>query len=173
MQTFFDNAMTAARQKELQDSPQLLLWELILKLEQVTNKELPLYIDLMDKRPKGVNSWRGRYAELSIQSEDFWSYNTDELDSRYGGVYETYITKNIWKENPTVGEWIEVLKEAVGKTFTWYKWGDYLMSKNTPIWFAEYGDSWMTIWEEYLNVFFIDVLEKEDRVYLVTQTEKE
>ena len=38
--------MAKQRADELKDSPQLLLGELILKLEAVTNKELPLFIDL-------------------------------------------------------------------------------------------------------------------------------
>lgn len=178
-QTFIDNAVQAERQKELANSPQLLLGELILKLEQVKNKELPLFIDLLEKRPKGIDSWRGSYCELAIQTESFGSYNTDVVtyESEYGN---SYAQKEIGCENPTVAQWIEVLKDAIGKTFVGYKGGDFLMSKNTPVWLAEHGSSSFKIDDEpidekeysnYKSVYFVDVEEKEDKVYLVTKIE--
>lgn len=157
LQTLVSNAVKAQRQEELKNSPQLMLGEIVLKLESVKNKELPLYIDLMDKRPKGINSWRGRYDELAIQTEDFGQYKG--------------------KENPTVLEWIEVLKDVIGKEFYGYKGGDFLMGKNTPVWLAEYGNSSFKIndkpidekdYSNYKNTYFIDVREEQDKVYLVT-----
>ena len=178
LQTMFDNAVRAQRAEELKNSPQLLLGEMILKLEAVKNKELPLFIDIMDKRPKGIDSWRGVYAELAIQTEDFGNYNTDKVSykSEYGDSYEQ---KQIGKENPTVAEWIDVLREAVGKTFTGYKGGDFLMGKGTPVYLAEYGNSSFKIddkeidkeYSNYKTVYFIDVEEKEDKVYLITALE--
>ena len=50
LQTMLNNAVAAKRAEELKSSPQLLLGEMILKLETVKNKDLPLFIDLMDKR---------------------------------------------------------------------------------------------------------------------------
>lgn len=176
-QTMLDNAVQAERQKELKNSPQLLLGELILKLESVKNKEIPLFIDIMDKRPKGIASWRGSYCELAIQTEDFGNYNGDKVTykSEYGDSYEDI---NIGKENPTVAEWIDVLKEAIGKTFVGYKGGDFLMSKNTPVWLAELGSSSFKINDEeidekdynnYKSVYFIDIKELDDKVYLITK----
>lgn len=180
-QTLFDNAVAAARAEELKNSPQLLLGEIILKLEMVKDKTKPLFIDIMDKKPMGVDSWRGRYNELAIQTESFGSYNTDEVEyaSEYG---DSYKQKRIGKESPNVQEWIGVLKEAVGKTFTGYKGGDFTMSKNTPVYLAEYGKSSFMINDEpldeenysnYKTVYFIDVKEDEDKVYLVTAIEDE
>ena len=165
-----DNASVHARQVELANSPQLLLGELLLKLEAVKNKGLPLFIDLMNKRPRGINSWRGRYAELAIQTEEFGGYNTDEVEYRaeYG---DSYKQKEIGKENPTVSEWIEVLKEAIGKTFVGYKGGDFTMSKNTPVWLAEYGESSFKTGKDYESVYFVGVREDEGKVYLLTKTE--
>src|SRR3990167_11288913 len=80
LQTLLNNEVAAQRAEKLKNSPQLLLGELILKLESVKNKDLPLFIDLMDKRPKGVDSWRGVYAELPIQTEVFGSYQTKEIE---------------------------------------------------------------------------------------------
>ena len=176
-QTMIQNAVAADRARELADSPQLLLGELILKLESVSNKDLPLYVDLLDKKPMGIDSWRGSYAELAIQTEGFGSYNGDEVTHEFesGNFYNSV---SIGKENPTVAEWIEVLKEAVGKTFTGYKGGDYLMSKNTPVWLAEYGNSSFKLddkeidtenYENYKDVYFVDVKETNKKVYLVTK----
>jgi len=181
IQTMITNAVQAGRQEELKNSPQLLLGELILKLETVKSKNKPLFIDILDKIPKGIDSWRGSYCELAIQTENFGNYNTEEVEwTSDNGDYKSYKQKQIGKENPTVKEWIEVLKEAIGKTFTGYKGGDFLMSKNTPVWLAEYGSSSFKIddkaidekdYSNYKSVFFIDIKEKKDKVYLITKIE--
>lgn len=183
LQTMLNNAFAAGRQEELKNSPQLLLGEMILKLEAISDKSKPLYIDIRDLRPMGVDSWRGSYCELAIQTEMIGSHNTDEVEKEYPEYGMTiWKTAPIGKENPTVGEWIEVLKQAIGKTFTGYKGGDFLMGKNTPVWLAEYGDASFVLdekeineetWENYKEVFFIDVREENDRVYLVTKIEED
>lgn len=181
IQEIVNNAVKAQRNEELKNSPQLLLGELVLKLEAVKNKELPLFIDIMDKRPMGIDSWRGSYCELAIQTEQVGSYNTDKVmhESEYGDSYEM---KSIGKENPTVKEWIEVLKEAIGKTFVGYKGGDFLMGKNTPVWLAEYGNSSFKLddkeiddenYSNYKDVYFVDVKEENDKVYLITKTNED
>ncbi|MDP1729143.1 MAG: hypothetical protein Q8L27_03000 [archaeon] len=178
LQTILDNAVKAKRAEELKNSPQLLLGEMILKLEAVKNKELPLFIDIMDKRPKGIDSWRGVYAELAIQTEDLGSYQ-GEVEKDYGD-FQSHKQISIGKENPTVAEWIKVLKEAIGKTFTGYKGGDFLMGKGTPVYLAEYGNSSFKTddkeiddkdYSNYKTVHFIDVREEKDKVYLVTAFE--
>lgn len=166
------NAVKAMRQEELNNSPQLLLGELILKLESVTDKTKPLHIDIEDKRPMGVGSWRGIYEELAIQTESLGSCCTDEVtEERFG--YTFYKSEAIGKESPTVGEWIDVLKSAIGKRFEGYKGGYYVMGKNTPVWLAEYGDSSFPVNGEYENVYFANILETPDRVYLVTGIESD
>ena len=173
MQTILTNAVNNRRQEELANSPQLLLGEIILKLEAVKNKNLPLFIDIMDKRPKGIDSWRGSYRELAIQTEELGSYQTDEVERR-GNWGEEYKFKSIGKEKPTVADWIDVLKEAIGKIFVGYKGGDFIMSKNTPVWLAEYGYCNFKMDDNnYKSVYFIDVKEKKKRVYLITKIEEE
>lgn len=159
-----DNAAAKDRMEELAHSPQLLLGELIFKLETVKDQDKPLFID-NGKRPMGVDSWRGYYAELAIQTESYGHYNTDEVEihSEYGDYYKK---KDIGKKDPTVKEWIKVLKEAVGKTFEGYKGGEFYMSKNTPVWLDEYGHS------SFPGVFFVDVREEPDKVYLVTKEQE-
>ena len=80
LQTFITNQIQASRQAELKNSPQLLLGEIILKLEAVSNKDLPLFIDIKNKRPMGIESWRGSYCELAITTESFGSYQTAEVE---------------------------------------------------------------------------------------------
>lgn len=180
IQTIINNAVSNMRQEELKNSPQLLLGEIILKLEMVKDKTKPLFIDILNKRPMGIDSWRGSYAELAIQTESLGSYNTDKIihESQYGNSYEHKI---IGKENPNVKEWIDVCKEVIGKTFTGYKGGDFTMSKNTPVYLAEYGNSSFKIddkeidekdYSNYKTIYFIDVEEKEDKVWLITATEE-
>lgn len=180
IQEILNNAVFASRQKELANSPQLLLGEMILKLEAIKNKSLPLFIDLMDKRPMGIESWRGRYAELAIETETFGSVNINEVVHDFGDGYKSYNIEKIGKENPTVEEWIEVLKKAIGRSFCGYKGDNFLMSKNTPVWLAEYGNSSFKInnepideenYSNYKSVYFIDVEEKNDKVYLITKIE--
>ena len=149
--------------------PQLLLGEIILKLEAVKNKKLPLFIDLMDKRPMGIDSWRGDYGELSIQTEDFGQYNTGIVKEKtpYGDMHEMKI---IGCENPTTAEWIGVLKEAVGKMFVGFKGGDFLMSEDTPVYLAEYGEAYFKTGDRIADrVYFVDVREDADKVYLITE----
>jgi hypothetical protein len=181
LQTILNNAVAAKRAEDLKNSPQLLLGEMILKLELVKNKDLPLFIDLMDKRPKGIDSWRGIYAELAIQTETFGSYNTDKIEwESKDGEYKSYVQKEIGKENPTVAEWIDVLKEAVGKTFTGYKGGNFTMGKGTPVYLAENGEASFKTddkeidekdYSNYKTTYFIDVKEEKDKVYLITAFE--
>ena len=183
LETILKNAVQAKRNEELKNSPQLLLGEMILKLEGVKDKSKPLYIDLLGKRPMGIDSWRGSYCELAIQTESFGDFNTDKIAwESEDGQYKSYKPQKIGKENPTVEEWLKVLKEAVGKTFTGYKGGDFLMGKNTPVWLAEYGDSGFKInnkpidrenLSNYENVFFIDVKEEDKKVYLITKIEED
>ena len=179
LQTMLHNAVAAGRAEQLKNSPQLLLGEMILKLENVKDKRKQLFIDIMDKRPMGIDSWRGRYDELSITTETFGSYNTEEIEMQFPGM-TFYKKKEIGKANPTVQEWIDVLKEAIGKTFTGYKGGDFTMGKGTPVYLAEYGSSSFQIdnepldeenWSNYKTVNFIDVEEKDDKVYLITSIE--
>ena len=54
-----------------------------------------------------------------------------------------------------------MLKLAIGEVFEGYKGGDYTMSKNTPVWVANYGNSG--------NTGIVDVIHDEYQVVLVTQ----
>jgi len=149
-----------AQNKEVEQE-QLSLWGLIKKLEAVKDKALPLLIDCTNNLPMSLDSWRGSYSDLSIQTESMGSYLLDSA---------TYKYKEIGCVNPNVEQWLSVLNEAVGKTFTWYKGWEFVMTKSTFLWLAEYRNSWFKIVDDvYEQVFFVDVLETETEVILITQ----
>ena len=181
LETTIPNTIKEQKQEELKSSDQLMLSELISKLEAVKNKELPLFIDIMNKRPKGINSWRGCYAKLAIQTKDFGYYDTYGSEGKTEHI-KSYKQKTIGKENPTVKEWIVILKKIIGKTFTGYKGGNFTMEKNTPVYLAEYSNASFKIddkeldtknYTNYKNVFFVDVKEQDKKVILVTKIEED
>ena len=135
IQTIFDNALMAARKESLANSPQLTLGELILKLDALGDKSKEVSFAFESARPTGFDSWRGSYCELAI-----------------GFDFES--------KRQTVEEFLSKCREVVGKTYQGYKGGNYTMSRQTPVWVANYGKSGST--------GVIDVLETSYQVILVT-----
>lgn len=90
--------------------------------------------DFVHFTPRGVHSYRGYYDQLAIGYER-------------GG-------------NMKVGELLTTLRDAVGKTFTGYKGGEYTMFTDTAVWVANNDESGGTA--------IVDV--RDDwRIVLVTQ----
>lgn len=122
LQTILDNASQASRIKTLETSPQITLGELLLKLEAI-----PESPDKVDRKvvfefegifPTNFDSWRGIYREIAL------GFSTE------------------YSEGITHSEFIEEVKQSIGKEFTGYKGGEFLMSKHTPVWVANYGTSY-------------------------------
>jgi hypothetical protein len=115
METYLNNAVQAARKKSFAKSDQLTLGEIISKIENIlkqNQEEIPLVCyDFEYLYPTSIDSWRGSYSELALSFEG---------------------------ENnpPKADKFLEVLKDAVGKTFTGYKGGEFFMSRHTPVWVA-------------------------------------
>lgn len=169
IQTMLNNAMVAGRAKEMKTSPQLTLGELILKLEAV-NQNLFLYFDNEKYRPTGIDSWRGSYCELAISYDgNKGSYNSDEVVWKSkDGKYTSYKKiPNKLPKNLKVKHFVKMLKNIVGKTFTGYKGGDFLMGRQTPLWVANYGGS--EGFRKNNNTAIIDVLEKKNKVIIKTK----
>jgi hypothetical protein len=61
----------------------------------------------------------------------------------YRGYYEDLSFEPI--DNTTVGEMLAHARSAVGKTFTGYKGGDYVMDLDTDCWLAECGSTGIPI----------------------------
>lgn len=146
LQKVLDNAVQVQRAEVMKTSVQLVLGELILKMEGVKNKALPCYFDVDDYYPIAVNSWRGSYCELAIE------YGKGE---------------NKGERVQTVSEILGLLKETVGAIFIGYKGGDYMMGKTTPVWVANYGNSGGF---RELETAIIDVQEKDDKVVIITKS---
>lgn len=145
LQNIVTNYIQKERQEQLKTSPQLTLGEIILKLEGIKNKKLPVIFDVEKYYPVGIDSWRGSYYELALEYE-----------------------KN---GEPILLEGFEkMLKEIIGKTLTGYKGGNFLMGKITPVWVANYGEVKGFRSNDYKDTAVIDVLENKDKVIIKTKT---
>lgn len=147
IQKMLDNALEARRANEMKNSEQLTLIEIIMKLEAIKNKNLPVFFDETSRRPTEAYSWRGSYRELALGFTEEGS----------GDGFKT------------VSELLEDLKNAVGKTYEGYKGGDYLMGKTTPVWIANYGDSSGYRNGEIHTEAIVGVEEREDKAVLLTK----
>lgn len=156
LQTMLNNAVQAKRNEDMKTSEQLTLGELILKLEATTAYQKfeeakekykddgpDVMFDFEYIYPTGVSSWRGSYCELAIE----FDYK-DWSDHKY-------------EKKLNVREFVELLKSTIGKEFTGYKGGEFVMGKNTPVWVANYGNSG--------NTAVVDVIDEEYSVILVTK----
>lgn len=125
MQKVLTDMSTAARNERFKNSKQLTLGEMILKMEFAIDKASreenaeyrnpDVIFDFASIGPTVLDSWRGSYAELALGYEDEARLKADEF--------------------------LKHLKEAVGKTYTGWKGGDFVMGKSTPMWVANPGNS--------------------------------
>lgn len=58
--------------------------------------------------------------------------------SSYRGYYE-FIAIEPNGEPRTAGDFLQEIRDAIGRVFTGYKGGDYTMTKMTPVWVSAYG----------------------------------
>ena len=135
----------AIRTKEFNQSNQLSLGELILKLEPMLKKtgrsedEPNVVFDFEYLFPISLDSWRGSYEELAIGFE---------IDSSKDRSPMSLVAFH------------ELLTSAIGGTYQGYKGGQFVMHKNTPVWVANYGNSGNT------GVF--DVVDKGYEIVIIT-----
>lgn len=142
LQTILDNKLEKARAEEMKTSAQLVLAELILKLEAVGNKNLPVKFDGPGHYPTCIDSWRGSYCELAL------NHRPDR------------------EERLSVWDVVALLKRSIGATFHGYKGGLYKMGKTTPVWVASYGDDMGFREDAYTAV--VDVKEETAAIIIVT-----
>lgn len=116
LQSILDNAMAAKRNARMATSDQMTLGELILKMENVKDKSKPVIFDVKPYCPDSIDSWRGSYAELALGYHDGVAFSGSDF--------------------------LKILKETVGITLSGYKGGNFLMGKTTPVWVADYGNSY-------------------------------
>lgn len=99
---------------------QFSLGNLIDALEKIEDKSKNVYIDFEQAIPYGLGSYRGSYDELCMQ----FAFN---------------------KAGPTVKDLLKELHSTVGAIFEGWKGGEFLMTKDTPIWIAETGNVSRTV----------------------------
>ncbi len=142
------------RKSRFKDSPQLSLGQLIELLEKFLpnnemvrekyKEDITVRFDFEYAIPTGLSSWRGSYNELAIEF-DFVGY------------------EHFGEERPkdmTLVGFIDLLKSAMGKEFTGWKGGEFVMHENTPLWVANPGNSGET--------GIIGVLNNEYEIILIT-----
>jgi hypothetical protein len=92
----------------------MTLGELIARLEACAPSKVVRF-PFCSVSPADVGSYRGYYDQLAVE----W---TDESVM-------------------TVADFLTLLRNAVGATFEGYKGGEYRMTRDTPVWVANYGRS--------------------------------
>lgn len=147
LQTYLDNALKVGRAEKMKTSDQLTLGEMILKIEPILKNqdaviekykhEAKVCYDFEYLFPKTIDSWRGIYTELAL---DFVSSSEDD---------EMGIT-----------DFYNMLTDCIGKTFTGYKGGEFVMGKSTPVWVANYGNTG--------NTAVVDIIDNEYQVIIMT-----
>ena len=114
------------RRQEFNKSPQLSIGTLIEKLSEIPidQKDNPpvIIFDFCRSYPTSIDSWRGIYSELALDHNQNYSS----------------------KKPMALPDFIEMLKNCDGATFTGYKGGEFTMSLETPIWVDNYGQSTRT-----------------------------
>lgn len=91
---------------------QLKLGEMIFLLSRI-NPGASVRYDFGPFTPKGLDSYRGYYEQLALGHGE---------------------------EKITVSQLLALLRDAVGKTFTGWKGGDYDMGESTHMWVANRGE---------------------------------
>lgn len=112
------NALIAqARAKTFAAGPQWTLGQLIDACAALGSgrDDTEVVFDFCGASPRDIDSWRGSYAELAL------SYT--------------------FEKTMTLGAFMALLKGANGATFDGYKGGEFCMSRDTPVWVANWGNS--------------------------------
>jgi len=144
IQTMLNNSLIARRQEALKTSPQLTLGEMILKLDALQASDTQVFLDFGEHlQPTGIESWRGSYEELALE----FALNS--------GMPADFF--------------LDLLREAVGKTFEGYKGGDFLMGRSTPVWVANYGHSGVEVNGKWETRGVVDIVKGLDSIVIKTQ----
>ncbi|HYD92347.1 MAG TPA: hypothetical protein VEA37_12770 [Flavobacterium sp.] len=115
------------RQNSFSNSPQLSLGVLIDEIKKAgltkdNGEPKAIEYDFGTAFPTTLDSWRGSYSELAL------GYSLSGYDKHDA-------------KKPTAEQILKELESAIGKTFEGWKGGDFTMSKDTPVWVANPGNS--------------------------------
>ena len=92
----------------------MTLGELIDTLKSFP-KDYLVFIKPYDLIPDGFASYRGYYDQLALNYDINGSCTVEKL--------------------------LKLAKQSVKKTFIGYKGGEFVMTKNTPVWISNYGNT--------------------------------
>lgn len=130
-------------------SAQLTLGQIISKLERCEltrgENDEPKHVDydFGTAIPTTLHSWRGSYSELAL------GYKLSGYDND-----EDHFAKM------TASDLLAELKSAIGKEFTGWKGGEFVMNEDTPVWVANQGNVG--------NTGIINVVDNGHRIVLMT-----
>lgn len=93
----------------------------IIKLLELEKPDNECHFDFCGFYPSKLSSWRGVYAHLAFEYKD----------RQQGKV-------------PIVADVLLMCRNAIGKTFTGWKGGDFTMDESTPLWVSNSGDAHAT-----------------------------
>ena len=98
-----------------------------------------------DSRVKGIGSYRGYYTDIALFTEE---HGLSADDAIYNGNYDDYRewekvhTTSVDKLDNNAKNLVTLLESLLGKYFTGYKGGDYMITRDTPLWLeSESGHS--------------------------------
>lgn len=115
------------RAEVLKENGQLTLHQLIVGCQEAyamagdnyDGKPPKVIFDFCSAFPTEIDSWRGIYAEVALSFTMDWRGGTEPM---------------------LVTDFIDMLIQTVGRTFTGYKGGEFMMTENTPVWVDNYGE---------------------------------
>lgn len=92
----------------------------------------------VDKRFKGIGSWRGSYIEIAIFTKDSgYHAEKEEYFGEYGEDYKKWRDENeLGAETlpKKAGEMAELLNSLIGKDFVGWKGGNFKIDRYKPLW---------------------------------------
>jgi len=142
LQAYIEKQLKIERAQKLTTTNQMTLGRLISELEKIEPKqgddEQNVVFDFEFLFPTTLDSWRGSYDELALG----WDY---------GGYAPSDCADHNNRQNTKLTDLVQELKGAIGKTFTGWKGGDYVMSEDTPIWVANPGNTGNTTISEVVG----------------------
>jgi len=178
LQTILNAQMAEMRAKQLAYSDQLLLGELKLKLESVSDKTKPIEFDFKEMKPDAVSSWRGSYCELGIEYSKEGGGNSSrdseevEWESKTSGCKTFKQNTHVLPASPTTQDFLDLLHAVTGQKMEGYKGGDFTMHKNVAVYLGNYGESYVCGYKnekEACTVAPVDVSELPDKVVIITR----
>lgn len=126
------NAVSAEVRQEAEERGQLTLGMLKAKLKECDSSKTVAF----DRGgyPSDTHSYRGYYDQLSVGKHN---------------------------EETTVAEFVRMLEDATGATYTGYKGGQYRMNDYTMVWQSEYGTA--------SGLAIVGVKEQDEAVIIITK----